>query len=176
MKRLLLLGIISLFLLGLAACGGEKEKTSKSFDFTVEDLEGRINDALKQMGDKTNLKIASNEVLEDGRNVIALSDNIYFYVTTDDSTKKVSEVTLGATNDAYLTEKEDLDFSFLLLVGTVDDSLVAGDRSKVVAELGLMDKNINIMDHTEVYNNNDIQYTYKGDLKDDAIILQAKPK
>jgi hypothetical protein len=163
------------FLLLLAACGSEEVSNKKTtFEFSVEDLENRIKEALKQMGSETNLKMISNEINEDGEYVITLSDKIYFFIQVDDS-KNVTKVTLAALSDAFLSEKNDLMFSFLLLVGTVDDSLVAGERSKVVSNLRLNDNTVNILDHLEVFTFNEIEYTYKGS-SEDHIILQAIPK
>ena len=156
----------------LTACGSE-ETTSKTFNFTVEEFESRLSEALKQIGDDTNLKIISSEEDEDGGQTIRLSDNIYIFIDKDIN-GKITHVSLTTTSNAYFTEKKDLDLAFLLLVGNVDDTLSFGDRNKLIANLGLTDKNINIIDYTKVYNQNNIQYTYKGDLKEDAaIILQA---
>lgn len=180
MKKLLL---IPFLLILLAACGGtssenqskdneEVKETSTNKELTVDEYVSRIEKALNEMGDKTNLKIISNEENEDKRQVITLSENIFIFI--EKKGDKVKQVNLAATTNALLTEKEDLDFAFLLLVGTVDDTLVYKDRYEVVRELGLSDDNTNIMDHLKVVNKNKVRYTFKGDNK--SLILQAEFK
>lgn len=168
MKRLFML----LFIVILTACSNSTNgESDKAFNYSVEDYESRIEEALKQMGDKTNLEIMSSEVIEDGRQVITLSNNIMIFIESNNE-NKVTKVSLGAVPDAIFTEKEDLLFSFKLLVGTVDDSLNAGERSAIVSELEI-GAETNLLDHTSVYTNNDIEYTYHGS-NEENIVLQAK--
>lgn len=181
MKKLLL---IPFLLIALTACGGETSsekpandvqkvvKETSTKELTVNEYVNRIEKALNEMGDKTNLKIISNEENEDKRQVIALSENIFIFI--EKKGDKVKQVNLAATTNALLTEKEDLDFAFLMLVGTVDDTLVYKDRFDVVRELGLIDDNTNLMDHLKVVNKNKVRYTFKGD--DKSLILQAELK
>ncbi|MEC3127859.1 hypothetical protein P9Z75_30265, partial [Bacillus tropicus] len=75
--------------------------------------------------------------------------------------------------NAYFTEMEDFKFAFLLLIGTMDDSLNFGERNLVKQELGLSDEIIFSKDHTKVYQKNKIRYTYKGSIKEN-FILQAE--
>jgi len=169
LKRILIL----LFVVVLSGCSnstnGEEELV---FGFTVEDFESRVEDVLKQMGEDTNLQTLSSEVNDDGRHVITLSKNIMMFIDSSND-QKVSAVSLGALPNAYFTEKEDLLFSLLLLVGTVDDSLNAGERSSVLEKLKLTD-DTNLLDHTSVYKNNGIEFIFKGS-NDDNIVLQAIP-
>jgi hypothetical protein len=158
-----ILGILLTVIMFLTACGGEEASTG--FSFTVEELESRITEALNQTD--TGLKIISSEKNEDGRHVIALSDSIMFFVEGENQVEKVS---LAAMSDAALTSKEDLMFAFKLLVGTVDDTLNAGERSAVVNELELNEANL--VDHTKIYKNNGIEYSYKGN-QEENIVLQA---
>jgi len=146
--------------------GDKKEKESKKI--TVEEYEGRIDQALKEMGDKTNLEIISTEE-KNGKTVIILSENIMIFLETEKD--KINKATLGMTSNAYLSEKDDFDFALLLLVGTVDDSLSFGDRNKVISELGLKNEKMFTEKHTEMYTNNDIQYTYSGSLKDNFLLV-----
>ncbi|MGQ8826945.1 hypothetical protein ACUTUE_27255 [Bacillus sp. NA_146.1] len=141
---------------------------------TIDEYKGRINQAFKEMGRKTNLKINSTDVLEDGRTVINLSDNILIFLTTDKD-QYIEKATLGMTTDAYLSEHEDFEFAFLLLIGTIDDTLNYGDRYLVKRELGLSDKKAFNKEFTKVYKRNGITYTYKGGIKDN-FILQAELK
>jgi hypothetical protein len=158
-------GVLALVmgLLIITACGNKEASTG--FAFTVDDLEIRITDALNQTN--TSLEIVSSEKNEDGRHAIALSDSIMFFVEGDEN---VSKVSLAAISDTALTSKEDLMFAFKLLVGTVDDTLNDGERSAVVQELGLNEANL--LDHIETYENNGVEYTYKGST-DENIVLQA---
>ncbi|MFY0163792.1 hypothetical protein P3K79_09795 [Bacillus anthracis] len=149
----------------------EKEKNKKSA-LTVDEYKNRINSALKEMGEKTKLKINSTEVLDDGRTSIALSNNIIIFLDTDKD-KHIKKASLGMTPNAYLTEQEDFKFSFLLLIGTMDNSLSFGDRNLVKQELGLSDEKIFSKDYTKSYKKNGIMYTYKGSIKEN-FILQAE--
>ncbi|MGM9925215.1 MAG: hypothetical protein ACI35R_13300 [Bacillus sp. (in: firmicutes)] len=182
MKKRLLYCFALMLLLGLVGCSDEtatkKDNTPKEKNegFTYEEYEARVTAALKEMGDKTKLKIISKEKAQDGTPALALSENIFILVKTDKKTNYVKSTTLGALSQAYFTENDELNNAFLLLVGTTDESLSFGDRNKVISELGLNNKKTNLMDHTEVYKHNGIQYTYKGDLKEDNMLLQAEIK
>lgn len=141
---------------------------------TIDEYKGRINQAFKEMGRKTNLKINSTEVLEDGRTVINLSDNILIFLTTDKD-QYIEKATLGMTTDAYLLEHKDFEFAFLLLIGTIDDTLNYSERYLVKQELGLSDKDAFNKQFTKTYKRNGIAYTFKGGIKDN-FILQAEIK
>ncbi|MEC2943413.1 hypothetical protein P9Z76_15040 [Bacillus cereus] len=141
---------------------------------TVDEYKSRINQAFKEMGRKTNLKINSTDVLEDGRTVINLSDNILIFLTTDKD-QYIEKATLGMTTDAYLLEHKDFEFAFLLLIGTIDDTLNYSERYLVKQELGLSDKDAFNKQFTKTYKRNGITYTFKGGIKDN-FILQAEMK
>lgn len=141
---------------------------------TIDEYKGRINQAFKEMGRKTNLKINSTDVLEEGRTVINLSDNILIFLTTDKD-KYIEKATLGMTTDAYLLEHKDFEFAFLLLIGTIDDTLNYSERYLVKQELGLSDKDAFNKQFTKTYKRNGITYTFKGGIKDN-FILQAEIK
>ncbi|MGK8427690.1 hypothetical protein OF864_22510 [Bacillus cereus] len=146
----------------------KNEKTS----LTVDVYTKKIDKALKEMGDKTKLKADSIEVLKDGKTAINLSQNIIIFLETDKN-KNVKKASLAMTPDAYLTEKEDFKFAFLLLIGTIDNSLSFGDRNLVKQELGLSDEKVFSKDYTNSYKKNEIMYTYKGSIKEN-FILQAE--
>lgn len=141
---------------------------------TIDEYKNRLNQAFKEMGRKTSLKINSTDILEDGRTTINLSDNIVIFLTTDKD-KYIEKATLGMTTDAYLSEHEDFEFAFLLLIGTIDDTLNYADRYLVKRELGLSDKKAFNKQFTKVYKRNGITYTYKGGIKEN-FILQAELK
>ncbi|MGY3419180.1 hypothetical protein ACVWY4_005409 [Bacillus mycoides] len=141
---------------------------------TIDEYKNRINQAFTEMGRKTNLKINSTDILEDGRTVINLSDNIVIFLTTDKD-KYIEKATLGMTTDAYLLEYKDFEFAFLLLIGTIDDSLNYSERYLVKQELGLSDKDAFNKQFTKTYKRNGITYTFKGGIKDN-FILQAELK
>ncbi|MEM5633402.1 hypothetical protein AAHB55_08275 [Bacillus cereus] len=171
--------ITALLIIFIAAgISGNKKNDSKSAvaenktSLTVDEYTKRIDKALKEMGDKTKLKVNSTQVLEDGRTSIALSDNIIIFVDTDKD-KHIKKASLGMTSNAYLTEQEDFKFAFLLLIGTVDDSLSFGDRNLVKQELGISDEKVFSKDYSKSYKKNGIMYTYKGSMKDN-FILQAE--
>lgn len=171
--------ITALLIIFIAAgISGNKKNDSKSAvaenktKLTVDEYTKRIDKALKEMGDKTKLKVNSTQVLEDGRTSIALSDNIIIFLDTDKD-KQIKKASLGMTSNAYLTEQEDFKFAFLLLIGTVDDSLSFGDRNLVKQELGISDEKVFSKDYSKSYKKNGIMYTYKGSMKDN-FILQAE--
>lgn len=151
-----------------------KAQETKVKKATVDEYKGRINQAFKEMGRKTNLKINSTDVLEDGRTVINLSDNILIFLTTDKD-QYIEKATLGMTTDAYLLERKDFEFAFLLLIGTIDDTLNYSERYLVKQELGLSDKDAFNKQFTKTYKRNGIAYTFKGGIKDN-FILQAELK
>lgn len=152
--------------------GQINDESKATFNFTVNDLKDRIQNALNQMGSDTNLKIISVDETKGDQYTIVLSENIVFLVDVDNSTNKAKKVALKAQYDSALIEKEDLDFSFLLLAGTVDDSLSYADRYAIKKHLGLSDKNINILDHEKETEVNNVKYLYKGSVED-GIELQA---
>lgn len=151
-----------------------KSEEVKKTGLTVDEYQTRINKALKEMGEKTKLKINSTNVTEDGKTAINLSKNIIIFLENDKN-KDVKKASLAMTPNAYLTEKEDFKFAFLLLIGTVDDSLSFGDRNLVKNELGLNDEKVFNKDYTKAYKKNGIMYTYTGNIKDN-FILQAELK
>lgn len=151
-----------------------KSKEVQKAGLTVDEYQTRINKALKEMGEKTKLKINSTNVTEDGKTAINLSNNIIIFLETDKN-KNVKKASLAMTPNAYLTEKEDFKFAFLLLIGTVDDSLSFGNRNSVKNELGLNDEKVFNKEHTKAYKKNGIMYTYTGNIKDN-FILQAELK
>lgn len=146
--------------------------TENKTNLTVDEYKQRLDKALKEMGDKTKLKVNSPQLLEDGRTSIALSDNIIIFIDTDKN-KQIKKASLGMTSNAYLTEQEDFKTAFTLLIGTVDDSLSFGDRNLVKQELGISDEKVFSKDHSKSYKKNGIMYTYKGSMKDN-FILQAE--
>lgn len=75
--------------------------------------------------------------------------------------------------NAYINEQKDFDFAFLLLIGTIDDSLNYSERYLVKRELGLSDKKVFNKDDTKAYKKNGVSYTYKGSMKEN-FILQAE--
>lgn len=169
MKKFILCIFLALI---LTACSSEtNSKNDEHFSFTVETLEKRISEALSQIGNKTDLEIISNEKTEDGKQSIALSEDIFIFAKTNED-GKVSEVTLAALPKAADASKEELNTAFLILIGTVDDTLSMGDRNKVKNELEI--ENNNLFDHTKVHINKNIVFTYKG--TDENILLQATPK
>lgn len=172
--------ITALLIIFVAAgvSGNKKDSTkpaiaeNKETKLTVDEYKQRIEKALKEMGEKTKLKINSTEVLEDGRTSIGLSNNIFIFLDTDKN-KHIKKASLAMTPNAFFTEQKDFKFAFLLLIGTVDDSLSFGERNLVKQELGLSDETVFSKDHTKVYQKNKIRYTYKGSIKEN-FILQAE--
>ena len=164
MKKVL--SILFTAILILFANGCSSSETDSKAKVDPKEIEGRIAEALKQMGDKTNLEIISSNKTEDGKHAIALSNNIHIFIEDN-------KITLAAMPDAIFTERDDLDFAFVLLVGIADESLSYGERHKVVSELGLKGKN-NLMDYTKVINHNNVRYTYVGNK--DALLLEAEIK
>lgn len=172
--------VIAALLIIFVAAGisGNKKADSNSAvaknqkSLTVDEYTKRVDKALKEMGEKTKLKINSTEVLKDGRTSIGLSDNIIIVLETDNN-KNIKKASLAMTPNAYFTEMEDFKFAFLLLIGTMDDSLSFGERNLVKQELGLSDEKVFSKDHTKVYQKNEIRYTYKGSIKEN-FILQAE--
>lgn len=172
-------GCLGLFILIVIICTScvaivfnEEDKEVKTFNFTINDLEKRINTALTEMGDNTNLKAGEVKKMESDEYGISLSENIFIFIYIDKESNKVKEVTLGANPDALVMEKEDLNDAFLLLVGTADDSLSFGDRNIIVKNLGL--KESNLSDHTGFVDKNNIRYTYNGN--EDGCALKSTPK
>ncbi|EJR89746.1 hypothetical protein [Bacillus cereus] len=158
--------------------GNKKDSTKpaiaedKETKLTVDEYKQRIEKALKEMREKTKLEINSTEVLEDGRTSIGLSNNIFIFLDTDKG-NHIKKASLAMTPNAFFTEQKDFKFAFLLLIGTIDDSLSFGERNLVKQELGLSDETVFSKDHTKVYQKNKIRYTYKGSIKEN-FILQAE--
>lgn len=171
MKNIML--VILLGVLHLAGCGGGDDTASSGV--TVDEYKSRINEALKQQGDKITLKIIKEDITEDGKTVLALSPNIIIFLVLNKD-KTIKQANLAMNDTAYLTEMDNFKFALLLLVGTVDDSLSFGERNKVIQQLGLSDKTVFAKDYLKVINVNNIQYTYKGSFKDGSYVLRADYK
>ncbi|MEC2866378.1 hypothetical protein BK767_02040 [Bacillus thuringiensis serovar kyushuensis] len=149
-----------------------KKKKDENTGLTVDTYTKRINDALEEMGEKTKLKVSSTNILEDGKTAINLSPDIIIFLETDKN-KNIKKASLAMTPNAYFTEIEDFKFAFLLLIGTMDDSLSFGDRNLIKQKLGINDEKVFSKDHLKSFKNNGIRYTYKGSIKDN-FILQAE--
>lgn len=149
-----------------------KKKKDEKTGLTVDTYTKRVNDALGEMGEKTKLKVSSTNILEDGKTAINLSSDIIIFLETDKN-KNVKKASLAMTPNAYFTGIEDFKFAFLLLIGTMDDSLSLGDRNLIKQKLGINDEKVFSKDHLKSYKNNGIQFTYKGSIKDN-FILQAE--
>ena len=150
-----------------------KEKTKKT-GLTVDEYEARVGQAIKEMGDKTQLKIISKNVEKDGKISIVLSENIFIFLEKSNS-QDIKSMTLAMNPEAYIFEKEDFKFSLLLLVGTADDTLNFKDRYAILGKLGLSDDKNYLKDRLEFYTYNKVGYMYKGSNKD-GFFLQAELK
>lgn len=157
----------------------EKVETSATVkesgsNLTVQEYESRIAQAFKEMGSKTEFKIISNEVHEDGKTVITLSDDAMIFIETN--TKGfIDNISLEMTPDIYFVNKDDFNFAFLLLVGTADESLSMGERNLLIRELGLDDEDNFKKKYKTDHTNNGIEYKYNGTFKE-GFVLQAEYK
>lgn len=165
MKRLLVFLVLSVFL--ISGCGSESPATAAGV--TVDEYKIRINEALKQAGDQTTLKIINEDVLEDGKISLALSNNIFIFLRENED-GFIDQYNLAMASNAFMTETENFRFAFLLLIGTVDESLSFGDRNLVLRDLGISHEDAFFEEHTKVITNNDIQYTYKGSFVDNYVL------
>lgn len=145
----------------LTACGSEESTMDPAT------IENRMDEAINELGDKTDLEILSSEENADGRHVITLDEDIMAFVEDD-------RTTMAATSSALVSKRSEVETAFLLLVGAVDDSLSFGDRHQIIEQLGLKDEGQNLMDYTKTVENNGITYTFKG--TKDSLLLQAQPK
>ncbi|OTZ18130.1 hypothetical protein BK756_00500, partial [Bacillus thuringiensis serovar aizawai] len=146
-----------------------KKKKDENTGLTVDTYTKRVNDALEEMGEKTKLKVSSTNILEDGKTAINLSPDIIIFLETDKN-KNIKKASLAMTPNAYFTEIEDFKFAFLLLIGTMDDSLSFGDRNLIKQKLGINDEKVFSKDHLKSFKNNGTRYTYKGSIKDNFIL------
>ncbi|PGL87882.1 hypothetical protein CN931_01480 [Bacillus sp. AFS054943] len=167
--------IAALLIIFVAAgiSGNKKDNSAVAKNsLTVDEYTKRVDKALKEMGDKTKLKVVSNDVTKDGKTVVYLSQDIMIFLETNKE-KHVEKASLAMNSNAYLTTPEDFKTAFTLLIGTVDDSLSFGDRNLVKQELGISDEKVFSKDYSKSYKKNGIMYTYKGSMKDN-FILQAE--
>ncbi len=139
-------------------------------NLTIQEYENRLTQAFKEMGNKTRMKIVSSELQDGGRTLITLSEHISITLTTNNK-GFINEALLTMSPDAYYAANEDFDFSFLLLVGTVDNSLSFGGRHLLIRELGLDDDSNLKKSYTNSHLNNGIKYTYNGNPKDNFNLL-----
>lgn len=156
MKKILMVCL----LLFLAACSSEdtSEKNVK-----VDDYKTSVQEALKQMGDDTELEVISDEMVEENRHSLALNEDTFIFIDVDGET--IERVILAAKPTAA-----ELVTAFTLLVGTADESLSMADRNKLIDELGL--RNEDLTAHIKTVEKNNIQYTFKGD--SESLLLEAK--
>ncbi|MFJ7831817.1 hypothetical protein ACIQXU_16525 [Peribacillus sp. NPDC097284] len=147
-----------------------KEKEAKKI--TVEEYEKRVNQALTEMGDKTRLKILSSEEIEKNKYAIALSETIVIFLEINEN-KKIDKATVSVDPSVKLTNKKDFDIAFELLIGSADNDLTLGERTKLRRALGLYSEETFNKKTVQVKNSNEITFTFKGD-PSSIFILEAK--
>jgi len=137
----------------------EKESTK---GITLDKYKERLTSALKEKGDDTELRILSDEEIEDNRNAITLADGLAIFLDTDEN-NKIIKATVAI--DAILKESQpdDFIFAFELLIGTVDDSLTVGERTNIRKSLKLYTEDTyeGTQVTTDDYNN--VSYTFIGE-------------
>jgi hypothetical protein len=164
--------ILVLTCLILTACGGNESVSKEKSDLTIDEYENRVEQALKEAGDKTNLEILSSKEIEENVHAIALSDKAAIFLDTNNN-GKVYKAALSVDPSVQITSNDDFNFAFELLIGTADDELTLGDRTKLRQDLGLYDdktfseKTVNVKKH------NDITFTFKSN-PSEIYILDAE--
>lgn len=161
-----------LFLLFLTGCGGNETAKTESSGISVEDYEKRIQQVLDEKGDKTNFEIISTEKTEDNKYGIYLSDEVAIFLETNNN-EEVNMATLGVSTSLQMSNVDDFNFAFELLIGTADDDLTLGERTKLRQDLGLYDNETFTDKTSQSKENNNITFTFMGD-PSHMFVLEAK--
>lgn len=169
MKKLFILVLTCLF---LAACGGNESVSKEKSNLTIEEYEKRVEQALKEAGDKTTFEILSSKEMEKNVHAIALSDKAAIFLDTNEN-GNVDKATVSVDPSVQKTNNDDFNFAFELLIGAADDKLTLGDRTKLRQDLGLYDDKTFSEKTVHVKKHNDITFTFKSN-PSEIYILDAE--
>ncbi|MED5102420.1 hypothetical protein P9858_20020 [Niallia circulans] len=137
----------------------EKESTK---GITLDKYKERLTSALKEKGDDTELRILSDEEIEDNRNAITLADGLAIFLDTDEN-NKIIKATVAIDAILKETQPDDFIFAFELLIGTVDDSLTVGERTNIRKSLKLYTEDTYEGKQVTTDDYNNVSYTFIGE-------------
>mgnify|MGYP001105057156 CR=1 FL=1 len=137
----------------------EKESTK---GITLDQYKERVTNALKEKGDDTELRILSDEEIEDNRNAITLADGLAMFLDTDDN-NKIIKATVAIDAILKETQPDDFIFAFDLLIGTVDDSLTVGERTNIRKSLELYTEDTYEGKQVTTDDYHNVSYTFIGE-------------
>ncbi|WP_433959297.1 hypothetical protein [Cytobacillus horneckiae] len=163
---------VLLFVFLLTGCGGNETTKTVSSGVSVDEYEERVQKVLDEKGDKTEFKIIATEKTEDNEYGIYLSDEVAIFLDTTEE-KGVNMATIGVSPSLQLSNEDDFNFAFELLIGTADDELTLGERTKLRQELGLYDAETFTDKTSHSKENNNITFTFRG-VPSEMFVLEAK--
>lgn len=137
----------------------EKESTK---GITLDKYKERLTSALREKGDDTELRILSDEEIEDNRNAITLADGLAIFLDTDEN-NKIIKATVAIDAILKETQPDDFIFAFELLIGTVDDSLTVGERTNIRKSLKLYTEDTYEGKKVTTDDYNNVSYTFIGE-------------
>lgn len=170
--------LVSIMIL-IVGCGNDSKKaTEANIKLTVEEYTQRIKDAVKGTND-------TNIILKDENIVINSEEKsdtkplaTYMFTNSTGILYKENEMDL-VISDADVALLGDSTYNLArIFIGTVDSELSAGDRQKVLQDLGFDTEPLNINENKFIKSTNTdnykFVYMYNGETK--AKVIQAEHK
>lgn len=139
-----------------------KNKEESTIGITLDKYKERLSKALKEKGEDTELRILSDEEIEDNRNAITLADGLAIFLDTDEN-NKIIKATVAMDAILKETQPDDFIFAFDLLIGTVDDSLTVGERTNIRKSLELYTEDTYEGKQVTTNEYNNVSYTFIGE-------------
>lgn len=186
MKKLLFIGAMSALL--LAACGEdeakqneekpvvaeakEKEEKKEPATITIEQYESNFVDAFNELKGDSNIALGNMEKLDNGRYSLILNSDIMLFA---DANKKgeVTAVSLAALSSAVDNYNDLLKSAFQAMIKSVDESITDTQQTVIFDELGITGDE-KMLDHTDTYKYNDINFVYRAKNEEGTLTFQAK--
>lgn len=186
MKKLLFIGAMSALL--LAACGEdeakpkeekpvvaqakEKEEKKEPAPITIEQYESNFVDAFNDLKGDSNIAMGKLEKLDNGRYSLILNSDIMLFA---DVNKKgeVTAVSMAAMSSAVNNYNDLLKSAFQALIKSVDESITDTQQTVIFEELGITGDE-KMLDHTDTYKYNDINFVYRAKNEEGTLTFQAK--
>ncbi|MFL1998338.1 hypothetical protein VYF65_004138 [Lysinibacillus irui] len=186
MKKLLFIGAMSVLL--LAACGEdeakqneekpvvsqakEKEEKKEPATITIEQYEENFVDAFNELKADPTTSIGKMEKLDNGRYSLILNSEIMLFA---DANKKgeVTAVSMAAMSSAVNNYNDLLKSAFKALIKSVDESITDTQQTVIFDKLGITGDE-KMLDHTDTYKYNDINFVYRAKNEEGTLTFQAE--
>lgn len=166
------LGFILMFIL-LIVIVSCQDKEEKEFTFTVDEFEEKFRENINKYKGNSFIELQSRKLV-DGKYHINTMDAITVVVEVNNN-GKVTAVYGVAKSNAFLAYNKELQTTYKAIIAGVDDTLGLVQQFSIMEQLG-MTWDSKMLEINNVYTFNDVIYGYRGNTKDDSVILKAEPK